>query len=110
MRLGPPPADMAGWVAELASPPRAKRAYRHLVAAGPPALPAVRAGLADPNADVRMYCTQALDHLVDGKSFPLLVALLGDDDARVRGHALHALACDRCKTTTCRPAKADVLP
>ena len=110
MRLGPPPTDMAGWVAELADPPRARRAYWHLVATGPAALPAVRAGLADPDADVRMYCTQALDHLVDGDSFPLLVGLLGDEDARVRRHALHALACDRCKTTTCRPEKAEVLP
>jgi len=36
--------------------------------------------------------------------------MLDDHDARVRWDALHALACDRCKDSACRPAKADVLP
>ena len=39
-----------------------------------------------------------------------LVAMLGDPDARVRGSALHALACDRCKEGSCRPVEAEVLP
>lgn len=98
-----------GWVEQLADPLRAKRAYWHLVLTGRDALPAVRAGLGDANADVRAYCAQALDRLVDEESFPLLVQLLDDTDGRVRWHALHALACDRCKETACRPSKAEVL-
>lgn len=99
----------AGWVEQLADPLRAKRAYWHLVLTGPAARPAVRAGLGHANADVRAYCAQALDRLVDEASFPDLVQLLDDPDARVRWHALHALACDRCKETACRPSKAEVL-
>lgn len=101
--------DFLGWVVLLADPLRARRAYWHLVASGEDALPAVRAGLRDANPDVRMYCARALDHLVDAESFPDLVAMLDDPDPRVRWDTLHALACDRCKDTACRPVKRDVL-
>jgi HEAT repeats len=101
--------DFPGWVALLDDPVRARRAYWHLVASGEGALPAVRAGLKHANADVRMYCAKALDHLVDQESFPDLVAMLDDPDPRVRWDTLHALACDRCKDNSCRPAKHDVL-
>ena len=57
-----------------------------------------------------MYCARALDHLVDEESFPELVSMLDDPDPRVRWDTLHALACDRCKDNSCRPAKHDVLP
>jgi hypothetical protein len=102
--------DYPSWVALLADPVRAKRAYWHLVASGSSALSAVRRGLLDPNADIRMYCAKALDHLVDEDAFPDLVALLDDPDERVRWDALHALACDRCKDNACRPDKHTVLP
>jgi HEAT repeat protein len=77
---------------------------------GDPARDAIRVGVRHGNADVRMYCAKALDHLIDEESFPELVSLLDDCDDRVRVDALHALACDRCKDTLCRPEKADVLP
>jgi HEAT repeat protein len=101
--------DYPGWVTHLADPARAKRAWWHLVLSGPQALPAVRAGLDDPDPVVRDYCVKALDHLADGDAFDDLLLLLDDPHPRVRADALHALVCDRCKTTTCRPAKADVL-
>jgi HEAT repeat protein len=102
--------DFAGWVAQLADPVRAKRAWWHLVVSGPRALAAVRAGLADTDPVVRDYCVKALDHLADADAFGDLIALLGDPSPRVRADALHAIACDRCKTTSYRPAKAEVLP
>jgi len=102
--------DYAGWVGLLADRIRAKRAYWHLMTSGKDALPAVRAGLRDENADVRMYCAKALDHLVDETAFPDIIGLLDDPDARVRWDALHALACDRCKDNACRPDKDAVLP
>ena len=101
--------DFSGWVVHLADPARAKRAYWHLVLSGPKALPAVRAGLSHPHWSVRDYCAKALDHLVDGDAFGDLIGLLDDPHPRVRADALHALACERCKTTSCRPAKAEVL-
>jgi HEAT repeat protein len=94
----------------LATPHRAQRAYWHLVLSGSAALPAVRRGLSHDNADVRLHCVKALDHLVDEDSFPALIAMLSDDDPRVRRDALHALACDRCKENACRPEIGAVLP
>lgn len=102
--------DYEGWVRLLGDPVRARRAYWHLLHSGSAALPAVRDGLRSARGDVRMYCAKALDHLVDEESFPGLIELLDDPDPRVRWDTLHALACDRCKQTTCRPEKADVLP
>jgi HEAT repeat protein len=97
-------------VVRLATPHRAQRAYWHLVLGGAPALPAVRRGLTQDSADVRLLCIKALDHLVDEDSFPELIRMLGDDDSRVRRDALHALACDRCKENACRPKIGAVLP
>lgn len=97
--------DFEAWVEQLADPVRGRRAYWHLVLRSVPALPAVRRGLRHANADVRMFCTKALDRLADSESYEELVAMLDDPDARVRLDALHALACDRCKDGDCRPAK-----
>jgi HEAT repeat protein len=98
------------YVGALAVPHRATQAYWHLVLSGAPALPAVRRGLKSENADVRMHCARLLDHLVDEASWPELVGMLDDPDPRVRVHAVHALACDRCKDNSCRADKADVMP
>ena len=101
--------DYERWVELLADPLRAQRARWHLILSGAPALAAVREGLHHSNADVRVNCALVLDHLVDGESFADLITMLGDPDARVRINALHALACDRCKDTECRPSEGDVL-
>jgi HEAT repeat protein len=110
VRLVVEPDDFPGWVEQLADPARAKRAYWHLVGNGPDALAAVRAGLAHPHWTVRDYCTKALDHLADADSFGALVGLLDDPHPRVRADALHAIACDRCNASVCRPTKGGVLP
>lgn len=95
---------------QLDDPVRAKQAYHHLIRGGSDALPAVRGGLTHPSGDVRMYCVRALDRLVDDEAWPEVIAMLDDNDPRVRLHALHAVACDRCKDDVCLPEKGDVLP
>jgi HEAT repeat protein len=94
----------------LGDPHRRVGAYRALVAAGPAALPAVRRGLRHDDPRVRRQCCRVLDQLVDQASFPDLVAMLGDPAPGVRIETLHALACDRCKSTAWRPSEQDVLP
>jgi HEAT repeat protein len=59
---------------------------------------------------VREQCCRILDHVMDEASLPALVEALEDQAAEVRYAALHALACDRCKTGSCRPPAALVLP
>ena len=39
-----------------------------------------------------------------------LIENLRHSDEEVRGWALHALACDRCKQGACRPAEDQVIP
>lgn len=102
--------DFPAWVALLADPLRATRAYWHLVLSGSAALAAVQFGLTSTAATVRRGCTKVLDHLADAESFPILVDMLADPDPHVRREGLHALACDRCKDDTCRPDAAAVLP
>lgn len=97
------------WVEQLSTPHRARRAYWHLVLS-PASLPAVRRGLEHSDADVRSYCCKVLDHIADEASFGLLIEMLGDEDAVTRRDALHALACDQCKTDICTPSKAELLP
>ncbi len=93
----------------LGDPHRRVDAYRRLLAAGAGALPAVRTGLGSADPRVRRQCCRLLDQLVDAESYPELVAMLADPAPGVRIDALHALACDRCKSTACRPAEGDVL-
>jgi len=84
-------------VAELAIPHRRKDAYWKLRLLGPVARPAVEEGLLSDDADIREQCTLLIDRLAGPESFELMVLLLDDPDPRVRHHAIHALACDRCK-------------
>lgn len=106
----PHPTDYAAWVERLLVPHHHKEAFWHLILSGPDALPFVRAGLAHDDPVVRIGCTRVLDHLVDEESWDDLLEMLDDDDREVRWHALHALACDRCKENGCAPTKATVLP
>jgi HEAT repeat protein len=80
------------------------------MAAGQPALPALRDGLRHPEPMVRRVCTAILDHLVDEESIPDLVAALDDPDVGVCRRALHALACDQCKENACRPGEGLWVP
>jgi HEAT repeat protein len=94
----------------LSSPPRRPGAYRELLGQGMTSLPAIRQGLRHPDAVVREHCCKLLDHLLVDEAVNDLIAMLDDTDARVRVAALHALSCDRCKTDSCRPDQAVVLP
>lgn len=110
MRRIPAGNDFDGWVRQLAIPHCRQQAKRHLLVAGPPALPALRRGLRHPQAIVRRLCVAILDHLLDEESVPDLVAALDDDDPTVCARALHALACDACKQNECRPSDDLVVP
>jgi HEAT repeat protein len=110
LRLDLPEVPAAELVTLLADPHRAVHAYTRLLALGPEATEAARAGLAHDDERVREHCCRLLDHLMDADSIPLLIGALADPCERVRIAAVHALACDRCKTDSCRPAPEAVLP
>jgi HEAT repeat protein len=97
-------------ISQLAIPHRASNAYRILLGKGLAALPAVREGLGNDSADVRVRCCQFLDHFLAPEILDLLIEMLEDPDHRVRRTTLHTLACDRCKQGFCRPDEARVLP
>jgi HEAT repeat protein len=59
---------------------------------------------------VRVGCCRILDHFLDEDALPDLMANLSNENDEVRGWALHALACDRCKEGACRPAEDEVTP
>ncbi|NGO12365.1 HEAT repeat domain-containing protein [Streptomyces sp. HC44] len=94
----------------LGSEPRRPEAFRELLRHGHAAVPAIRRGLRHPHPRVREQCCNLLDHLVVAEAMDDLIAMLDDPVAQVRYATLHALSCDRCKTDTCRPDSAVVLP
>jgi HEAT repeat protein len=106
----PAGGDYDGWVRLLGRDGTRQRARRHLLQAGPPAVPALRRGLEHHDPTVRRMCVGLLDHLVDEASVPNLVAALDDDDPVVQARALHALACDTCKQGSCRPGEDLFVP
>jgi HEAT repeat protein len=110
MRPTPAGSDFDGWVKQLAVSSRRQRARRHLLATGPRAVPAIRAGLHHPEPMVRRMCARILDQLVDEDTLPDLVAALDDEDVGVLRLALHSLACDRCKQGECRPGEELFVP
>ena len=98
-------------IEELGIPHRARAAYRTLLSIGRRALPSVLAGLEHDNGAVRSACTRLMDRLALTESLAILVGLCQDPEPSVRIHALHALACDRCKAEdVCLLDAADVLP
>jgi HEAT repeat protein len=97
-------------IALLADPHRAVHAYSRLLALGPEATEAARGGLSHPHERVRERCCRLLDHLMDADSIPALIQALADPSELVRIQAAHALACDRCKTDSCRATPEAVLP
>ena len=103
MSRAPDAHDYDGWVAQLARPSRHQEAKWHLRNVGSGALPAIRRGVHHRKAVVRRACVNLLDALVDEESLPDLVAAIEDEDPSVASRALHALACEACKTGACRP-------
>ena len=59
-----------------------------------------RGALEHGDSRVRRSCLILLDHLGDERQVPVFAAALRNDPVpRNRRHALHALTCDKCKTT-----------
>ena len=111
----PPIVDLSGNTLEetiemLASPHRRKVAIRKLMAARRAGTPVVRAGLKHENPEVRIACCKVLDHFIDEDAVPELIDNVDHWHPGVRGWAIHALACDRCKEGVCRPGEDDVIP
>jgi len=96
-------------VEQLADPHRYTAAYTQLIGLGPDASGPAREGLGHESPRVRMLCCQVLDHVMDADSIPALVGALADPAEEVRIQALHALACDRCKSGEARPSAEAVL-
>ncbi len=63
----------------------------------PEAKAALIAGLDHPNAKVRWWCLQLIDHLADESYLEPMLSKLSDPIAKVRRHAIHALSCGACK-------------
>jgi hypothetical protein len=79
-----------------------------LLAAGPDGMEVALEGLAHPHPGIRRGAVAYLDHTATDASVPLLARLaLHDPAPDVRRTAVHALICERCKTS---PLQADVLP
>ena len=97
-------------VDQLADRHRYTGAYRQLIGLGADAAGPARDGLAHESPRVRMLCCKVLDHVMDSGSIPALVAALADPAQDVRMQAVHALACDRCKSGDVRPVASQVLP
>ena len=51
-------------------------------------------GLQHPNAKIRWWCLQYMDHLADESFIPHIIPLTKDPVGKVRKHAVHALTCD----------------
>ncbi len=67
------------------------------VRVSPDAKGALIAGLEHPNAKVRWWCLQLMDHLADESYLEPILSKLSDPVAKVRRHAVHALSCGACK-------------
>lgn len=63
----------------------------------PEARAALISGLGHPNAKVRWWCLQLMDHLADESYLEPILTKLSDPVAKVRRHAIHALSCGACK-------------
>ena len=63
----------------------------------PEAKAALITGLEHPNAKVRWWCLQLVDHLADESYVAPILSKLSDPVAKVRRHAIHALSCAACK-------------
>ena len=100
--------DPQALVEALIEPTLRFPAYQALVALGPGALPAIRAGFRHGNWQVRKWCAICLDQIADAESLAALVPLLRDPKSDVRLWAVHSLACDHCKEGVACPV--DVVP
>lgn len=60
-------------------------------------------GLKHRNSKIRWWCIQLMVHIADESYLaPLLDAAYNDPTPKNRRHAIHALACEKCKPDRCR--------
>jgi hypothetical protein len=73
------------------------------VTVSPESRSALIEGLKHTNSKIRWWCIQLMDHIAD-ESYrdALLTAAYNDPTPRNRRHAIHALACEKCKPNRCR--------
>jgi HEAT repeat protein len=76
--------------------PASKRAR---IGAEVPVAAMMRAALSHPDPWARRSCLSFLDHYANDESAAVFAAALADPVATVRKHALHGLACERCRVT-----------
>lgn len=104
-------AEIAQAMRDLTVPHRSKDAYWRLREFGPAARSAVEEGLFSDDPRLRSQCALLIDRLAGNESFELMLLLLDDPDASVRQHAIHALACDRCKSDdVCALPREQLIP
>jgi HEAT repeat protein len=73
------------------------------VRVSPEAKAALIRGLKHRNSKIRWWCIQLMDHIADESYLqPLLDAAYTDPTPKNRRHAIHALACEKCKPDGCR--------
>jgi HEAT repeat protein len=87
-----PKTDSRALVAALADPVRRASAFAALVALGPSARDAVRAGLGDGRWEVRRWCAYWFFRFAEPSDLEALVPLVRDPKSRVRHAALIVLA------------------
>ncbi len=97
----------ADLVSEFANGENRFPAFLTLYSRGEAALPAVREGLKNANANVRRWCALFIDNFADAESLRALVPLLNDPKADVRVWAIHSLSCETCKDG---PNPVDAIP
>lgn len=66
-------------------------------------------GLEHKNPNVRFTCIQIMDHVGDDRIIEPVSRMLYDWAPRVRKQALHALTCEKCKSTPLCPLPTTVL-
>ena len=76
--------------------PASKRAR---IGAEVPVAAMMRAAVSHPDPWARRSCLSFLDHYANDESAAVFAAALADPVATVRKHALHGLACERCRAT-----------
>ena len=76
-----------------------ERASRILFVKGQEAVDLLVAGASHPRLRVRAACVSLMDHLADERCHAVLLAALHDTSPLVRRHAVHSIACQRCKSS-----------
>jgi HEAT repeat protein len=94
-------------VAEFANGQNRMAAFLALYSRGKEAVPAIRAGLAHSDANIRRWCASLADNFADAELFRALIPLLNDPKAEVRVWAVHSLSCEACKEG---PNPVDAVP